>query len=370
MSVRCQTVINLIEKLAPKYMAEAGDPIGLQIGEPDQNIHKILVSLDLDNAVLKEAEEWGADLIVLHHTPFFKPLQNIRTDLASGNLMARIIRNNMALYTAHTNLDSARGGVNDVLAQLLGLTKVSLLSTSWKQKLCKLAVFVPESHSDIVREALTSVGAGWLGNYSDCTFKVKGTGTFRPLDGTNPFIGQTGQLAEVQEVRVETIISEELLEQAVQVMLKVHPYEEVAYDVYPLANLGESTGLGRIGYLPEPMTLKEFLTLVKEKLELRTLRFCGNPATKVAKVAVCGGAGASLLSVAVSAGADVFLTGDVKYHEAQDALAQNMTIVDPGHFATEYPVIPVLAEYLRGLLGGEKVEVKAATINTDPFRYW
>lgn len=234
----------------------------------------------------------------------------------------------------------------------------------------KLAVYVPESHSEEVREALSRAGAGWLGNYSDCTFMVKGIGTFRPLEGSNPFSGEPGNLSRVSEVRLETIIPEELQDKVIKAMLQAHPYEEVAYDLYPLINQGDTKGLGRVGYLPAAMTLGEFILLIRERLGLQALRYCGELERRVYKVALCGGSGASLLSEAVRTGADVFLTGDVKYHEAQEALTQNMAIVDAGHYATEYPVVPVVVEYLRSMLEIDKVEVKGSTINTDPFRYW
>jgi len=369
MPVRCQRVIQLMEKLAPHYIAEKGDPIGLQIGDPHQEVEKILVSLDLDEAVLAEAEEWGADLLILHHTPLWKPLHNIRTDSARGSMIARIIRNGMALYTAHTNLDSAQGGVNEILAQRLGLLDTAPIANSWEQKLFKLAVFVPESHCQVVREALAASGAGWIGNYSSCTFRVKGIGTFLPLEGADPFIGSQGKLEEVQEVRIETIAGEEILDKVVKAMLQAHPYEEVAYDLYPLHNKGERRGLGRVGYLAEATSLKDFLILVKEKLGLDLDKYCGRPEQRIKKVALCGGAGASLLPAAIHAGADVFLTGDIKYHEAQEAVSHNLALIDAGHFATEYPVVPVVAEYLQGELQEDKVQVKASSVNTDPFCY-
>jgi len=370
MSVCCHTIISLLERYAPKYIAEPGDPIGLQVGDPGQEIQKVYVTLDLNEAVLDEAEEWGADLLLVHHTPFYKPLPKIRTDLQKGRLIARIIRNNMALYAAHTNLDSADQGVNAVLAGMLGLSGVTPLADSWQQQLYKLVVFVPESHSEQVRQAITASGAGWIGNYSDCTFRVKGTGTFRPLEGTNPYIGQQGQVEAVPEERIETILPAENCEQVIKAMLKAHPYEEVAYDLYPLLNKGKINGLGRVGYLPQAITLAEFLGLVKTKLNLQVVKYCGDPASIIKKVALCGGAGASLLNEAVYAGADVYLTGDLKYHEAQEALLQNMAVVDAGHFATEYPVVARLADYLRHALQDQDVEIKASEINTDPFRYY
>lgn len=370
MSVRCHEVIGVLEEFAPRYIAEEGDPIGLQIGDPGREIKKIYVTLDLDGEVLTEAEEWGADMLVVHHTPFYRPLQKIRTDLADGDLIARIIRKEMALYAAHTNLDSAQNGVNSTLCSLLGLTEVTSLSTSWEQKLYKLVAFVPEYHREEVLAAITAAGAGWLGGYADCTFSTKGVGTFRPLEGTNPFLGELGKLAEVQEVRLETIVPEELINKVVKALLKAHPYEEVAYDLFPLVNKSNSYGLGRIGCLAEAITLESFILLVKEKLGSKTLKYSGSLEKKVKKVALCGGSGMSFFREVILAGADVYLTADIKYHEAQDALRKNIFLVDAGHFTTEHPIVSVVAEYLRTTLAVHGVEVKASKINTDPFRYY
>jgi dinuclear metal center YbgI/SA1388 family protein len=369
MVVRCQTVVQLIEKFAPKYLAEDWDNIGLQIGDPSQEVKKILVSLDLNMEVLNEALSLGADMLVVHHTPLFKPLKNLRTDLPLGRLIAKIVENRMSLYTAHTNLDSTWGGVNDVLAQKLKLRDVEVLSSGWQQKLFKLVVFVPVDYVEKVREAISSAGGGWIGNYSDCTFQLKGTGTFRPLSGTNPFIGEQGKLEYVEEVRLETIIPEEILSKVVKTMLKAHPYEEVAYDLYPLANQGKSAGLGRVGCLAAPLSLADFIDLVKASLSLSHVRYCGDLNKTIRKVALCGGSGASLIPQAVFAGAQVLLTGDIKYHEAQEAFSQDLALVDAGHFATEFPIVHVVAHFLCQQLAKEDVQVFVSRINTDPFRY-
>ncbi|MFZ5752777.1 MAG: Nif3-like dinuclear metal center hexameric protein [Bacillota bacterium] len=369
MVVRCQTVAQLIEKFAPKYLAEDWDNIGLQIGDPAQEVRKIFVSLDLNLEVLDEALSLGADMLVVHHTPLFKPLKNIRTDLPLGRLIARIVENRLVLYTAHTNLDSTWGGVNDVLAQKLKLQDVTILSSGWQQKLFKLVVFVPLDYVEKVREAISVAGGGWIGNYSDCTFQLKGTGTFRPLSGTNPFIGEQGKLEYVEEIRLETIVPEEILSKVVKAMLKAHPYEEVAYDIYPLANPGKQAGLGRVGYLAAPLSLADFIELVKESLGISHVRYCGDLHKTVRKIALCGGSGASFISQAVFAGVQVLLTGDIKYHEAQEALSQDLALVDGGHFATEQPVVDVLADFLRQQLAKEDVQVFVSRINTDPFRY-
>ncbi len=370
MVVRCQTIMNALEKMAPPYLAEEWDRIGLQIGSPAQPVNKLFLTLDLNMEVLEEALAAGTDMIIVHHTPFFNPLQEVRTDLPSGRLLTKIINNGLILYTAHTNMDAAENGINDVLARKLGLREIRPLCSTWKQKLYKIVVFVPGEYSSKVQEGMTLAGAGWIGNYSDCTFQVNGTGTFRPLNGTNPFIGSTGELAKVEEVRLETIATEEILPRVIHALKRVHPYEEVAYDIYPLINEGKQAGLGRVGFLQEAVSLAEFMQQVKDHLSITQLRYCGDNCRKVEKIAVCGGAGAALMPQAISAGAQVLVTADVKYHEAQNALAHNLAVIDAGHYATERLIIPVLREYLSREFLGEDVEIAFSQLNTDPFRFY
>ena len=367
MAVSCQTIVNLLEGYAPKKIAEEWDNVGLQIGSPSQSVSTVYLSLDLNEAVLDEAAALGAEMLVIHHTPFFKPLKNLRTDLPGGKLIQKIVQQGINLYTAHTNLDATVGGVNDVLASKLGLQQVELLTESWQEKLYKLVVFVPIEFTEKVRNAICQVGAGWIGNYSHCTFGIMGTGTFLPLEGTQPFIGHKGKLEKVDETRIETIIPESRLSRVVKAMLKAHPYEEVAYDLYPLANEGKKAGIGRIGYLSNTVRLKEFIDLVKEKLALSMVRYCGDLEKKVEKVALCGGSGASYISRAAFLGADVYLTADLKYHEAQDALARGLALVDAGHYGTEQPVIATVAAYLQQELIKNEVKVYVSQINSDPF---
>lgn len=370
MPVSCQTVISILEKFAPRQSAEEWDSgIGLQIGDPRQKIKSIFLSLDLDMRVLQEAKAAKAEMLVVHHTPFFKPLKNLRSDLPNGRLITEIIKNGMALYTLHTNLDAVSGGVNDVLAAKLKLQDVAILSPGSKQKLYKLVVYTPLEYNEQVRQALSKAGAGWIGNYSDCSFQVKGTGAFKPQEGTDPFIGTIGKLERVEEIRLETIVYEQKLSSVVKAMIKAHPYEEVAYDVYLLANEAVTAGLGRIGQLAEPVTLEKFITIVKENLAIDTLRYCGEKEKMIRKVAVCGGSGMYYWQQALFAGADVLLTADIKYHDAQDAIANGLALVDAGHFATEQPVMPVLADILENGLHRKDVVLTISKTCTDPFNY-
>ncbi len=347
MSVKCQAIINAMEQLAPSYLAEDWDNVGLLAGSPAQEVSKVLVALDLTSGVLEQAINERIQLIITHHPFIFKPLTRLRTDCVQGSLIARLIKADMALWTAHTNLDIAVGGVSDALAKKLNLSSIQTLMTSRQEKLVKLVVFVPQTHVEQVSQALFRAGAGYIGNYSHCSFQADGRGTFLPLAGTNPYIGQQGELEQVEECRVETILPERLSKAVVEVMKAAHPYEEVAFDLYPLLNPYKSCGLGRIGSIDQSLSLAAFANQVKHLLPVSHVRVVGAPQKRIKTVAVCGGSGAELISQAKAAGCDVLITGDVKYHEAQLALAEDIAVIDAGHFATEWPVIIPVAEYLQ-----------------------
>lgn len=347
MSIKCQVVMEAMDALAPRQLAEEWDNVGLLVGSPCDKLHNIVVALDVTPEVVDFALEREADMIIAHHPLIFKAIRNLRTDLPLGKLLQRLIKADIAVYAAHTNLDIADGGVNDVLAAALGLEHCEVLSVTNSEKLVKLVVFVPESHGEAVRLALTKAGAGHIGNYSHCSFQTTGLGTFLPLQGTAPFIGKAGQLETVAEVRLETIMPEKISRKVIKAMLKAHPYEEPAYDLYSVENTGKSFGLGRIGKLTRAVPLTEFSAKVKEVLKVKALNVVGSPDKLIRKVAVCGGSGASLLSKAVFAGADALVTGDVRYHDGQEALAFQIALIDGGHFATERLVVPCITQYLK-----------------------
>jgi dinuclear metal center YbgI/SA1388 family protein len=369
MSVRCQVIIDAMDKLAPKHLAEDWDNVGLLVGNPAQIINKILIVLDVTKAVVEQAIEDGVDLIIAHHPVIFKSITAIRTDLAQGQILSGLLKSNIGVYVAHTNLDVATGGVNDALAAILDLHDVKNLAIGSTEKLCKLVVFVPQTHEKIVEETIMRAGAGHIGNYSHCSFKTNGIGTFLPLEGSHPFIGNTDKLEHVQESRLETIMPEKISRSVIRAMLKVHPYEEVAYDIYPLMNHGEELGLGRIGKLVTPMLLADFASQVKVALGIQFVNVVGDNDRLVKKVAVCGGAGSSLLYKAAFAGADVLVTGDVKYHEGQEAVSIGMAMIDAGHFATEQPVLSQVEKYLNACATKDKwsVNIKADAKSKDIF---
>lgn len=370
MSVKCQVIIDAMEKLAPKTLAEDWDNVGLLIGSPAQTVHNVVITLDVTQDVVEQAIKDEADLIITHHPVIFKSISSIRTDLPHGKILSALLKANIAVYAAHTNLDIASGGVNDVLADRFQLCDVQPIGISSDEKLYKLVVFVPETHEKIVREAMMTAGAGHIGNYSHCSFAANGKSTFLPLDGSTPFIGDVGKLEYVEESRLETIMTEKISKSVIRAMLKVHPYEEVAYDVYQLINSGKKLGMGRIGKLAAPMLLADFVKEVKSILGIHSLPVVGDANQVIKKVAVCGGAGAGLLHKAAFAGADVLLTGDVKYHEGQEAAAIGMAVIDAGHFATEQPVLSYIAEYLNQCKAEARwlVNIKVDQVNRDVFQ--
>ena len=371
MPVANSEIVKIVEDFAPLRLAEDWDNSGWQLGDPRAQTGKVLLTLDMTEHIMEEAARAGAGLVISHHPMFFKGIKNIRMDRPEGSLIAGLLKNDIAVYAAHTNLDSAAGGVNNVLAEKLQLTGVDSLLPGASEKLYKLAVFVPISHIDQVRTAIAEAGAGWIGNYRDCAFQVKGVGIFRPLAGTSPFIGRTGELEKVEEFRLETIVPENRKKAVLAAMRKAHPYEEVAYDLYPLVNQTPGYGLGRVGSLPEEVTLSEFAKLVKEVLQIDTVRLGGVQGKTVRKVAVCGGAGASLWKQALSKGADVYVTGDIKYHEALDMTAAGLNFVDAGHFPTERIILPVLYNYLLQVCSENNfaVEILLSQKQKDVFVY-
>jgi len=365
-----QTVAQLMERLAPKHYAVEGDRIGLQVGTLQKEIRKVLVALDVTDAVVDEAIEAGADLIVAHHAVIYRPLAKIDTGTPAGRMYEKLIKNDIAVYIAHTNLDVADGGINDWMADMLGLIGRDCLEEVHTDKLSKLVVFVPEDHHERVLEALWQAGAGQIGHYGKCSFNIEGTGTFLPGEGTNPHIGKPGKLERTREIRVETVVPEQAQRKVVQAMLKAHPYEEVAYDLYPMDLKGRSFGLGRVGKLPSAMSLSDFAQQVKRAFDVPAARLVGDPARMVRKVAVLGGSGAKYVRHALFAGADVLVTGDIDYHTAHDALAAGIAIVDPGHNIEKLMKTRV-ADWLSANLAASKyvTDVAASAVDTEPFRF-
>ncbi|KKI88584.1 hypothetical protein WQ54_30795 [Bacillus sp. SA1-12] len=363
-------VIQLFEQFSPKAYAVEGDKIGLQIGTLNKQVHQVMITLDVMESVIDEAIENNVDLIIAHHPPIFRPIKKLSTDNTYGRMLEKCIKHDIAVYAAHTNLDVANGGVNDLLAEALELTDLEVLVPTYEDKLKKLVVFVPESHEKAMRDALGNAGAGHIGNYSHCAFSTSGEGSFLPLNGAEPFIGEKGQMEFVNEARIETIFPESIQKKVVQAMLKNHPYEEVAYDIYALDQPGTSLGLGRIGKLKKEITLQEFAEHVKTSLQVERVRMVGNPNSGVRKIAVLGGDGNKYIQQAKFKGADVYVTGDLYFHVAQDALMMDLNVIDPGHHVEKVMINGVSAK-LGDMCKEKKYEVQVfgSMVNTNPFRF-
>jgi dinuclear metal center YbgI/SA1388 family protein len=367
--IKCQVAMDALEKIAPRRLAEDWDNVGLMTGSPAQAVHKIFVCLDVTQAVVLRAVESGCDMIVSHHPLIFKPIKNLRSDLPQGKLLQSILENHLIVFSAHTNLDITDGGVNDVLAEKIGLTNLQPFVSTEEEELVKLVVFVPEEQADAVRFAIGDAGAGAIGGYSHCSFSARGEGMFLPGEGTHPFVGIPGKMEKVDEVKIETILPLRIKNKVVRAMLKAHPYEEVAYDIYPLKNTGKTMSLGRFGELVDPLEIEEFAALVKKSLPVDGVRFVRGGKKLIKKVALCSGSGAEFITKAAYMGADAYVTGDVKYHEAQKAEQLGMHLIDAGHFGTEMPVVQVLADLLRraAIEGKWKIEVLADEESQDVF---
>ena len=368
MALLLKHISEIVNQLAPKYLAQTQDNIGLQIGSPGAPIERVLVALDPAPAVIDEAIRVQAQLIITHHPLFYRPVFNVNYETPPGKLLKQIIGHNLNLFSAHTNWDAASSGANQHMAELLGLSDIQPLSYQSLTGEKKLVVFVPQSHAQAVFEAIMQAGAGVIGNYSHCSFWLSGSGTFRASVGASPSIGQVGQLERVQEVRIEVLLKENILPGVIQAMIKAHPYEEAAYDIYPLEQC--SPGFGRVGNIRE-CSLNELCGQLRQNLNLSGLRYAGDPNRRLTRIAVCTGSGGSMYEAAAASGAQVLVTGDVSYHQAQAALNLGLCVVDVGHFAPEKLSMSHMADLLRGKLAGftETVEVIEAESEDDLFLF-
>lgn len=363
-----QDVMQAMNQFAPPALALKGDSIGLQIGSPTQSIRRVWVALEATPEVIAAAATSEVDLIVTHHAILFRPLTQINPSHARDAAIARLLSSNIAVFAAHTNLDVAPGGVNDEMVNRLGLVDADILDVTHQEKLIKLVAYVPNTHADAVRSAITQAGAGAIGNYSDCAFSTDGIGTFRPGSKTTPFIGRRGELEHVDETRLETVVMESHLPVVLQAMHASHPYEEVAYDLILLQQPGTQFGIGRIGQLPEPMSLAAFADKVKETFQMTGIRYAGDDRATVHRVAVLSGSGSKWIAKSLEKGADVLVTSDVGHHDAAEAWQDGLAVIDATHAAIEQPVCDVVVKHLRDELGTD-IEIARAPINVDPFRW-
>lgn len=368
-TARLAELVGLLNSLYAPSLAEDWDNVGLQIGDPAAEVERILVCLDAEETAIAEAQECNAQLVISHHPLIFRPLKRLTPNDEVGRVLFRAIRHQIAVYSAHTNLDRAADGLNDWLAARIGVGNCQPLEKIQPGGFYKLVVFVPRGHETELMDALFAAGAGHIGEYDRVSFRSEGTGSFRGSEKTIPFIGRPGEVEEADEFRLETIVPGGRLSKVLARMLKSHPYEEVAYDLIPLANTRSDIGLGRIGRLAVETSLQQFADQVREKLQVSSVRLVGDPGRKINKIAVCGGSGSSLLSEALRQGADCLVTGDIKYHDAQRARAEGLALIDAGHFGTEQFMVTELSTRLRKLLAERQlpIEVIEMTAEQDPF---
>lgn len=365
MAVACGQVIDLLEEMAPSQLQADWDNSGLQAGSRQWPADNILLALDITPDVMEYAVVNGFGFIFSHHPLIFKKLSRVDASVPMGKIISKSLQDQITIYAMHTNLDMAKGGVSDVLARLLNLEQVEILARQ-QGDYYKLAVFVPETHMEQVRKALGDAGAGAIGKYSHCSFASPGRGCFLPGQGAEPWLGRQGKFEEVDEYKLETLVESYRLGEVLAAMRSVHPYEEIAYDLLPMANEG-AHGLGRVGILPVPVTLAAFADLVGIRLGCSALKVSGDDSRMVQKVAVCGGSGGNLAVLARRKGADVLVTGDIDYHDALEAKQLGLALIDPGHYCSEYPILNAVENYLKQNLGNEANIVRFPG-STDPLR--
>ncbi len=367
MSLNISDVIKKLEVLFPKHLAYDKDPIGLHIGNVNCPLTKVLVTLDVTKAVVEEAIEKGANLIVAHHPFIYRPLASVNTNTPKGKIVELCLKHDICVYAMHTNFDIAKNGMNDCLAQALGLINIKPLIPTKREEYSKIAIYVPTSHVEVVRNTMGEVGIGQIGAYSHCTFTTTGIGSFKPLEGSQPFIGTTGAIEFVEEMKVEGVIPTALISQAIAKFKAVHPYEEMAYDVYALnVTMPDAEyGLGRIGQVEQPVVASEYIKQVKQALNVSHARFVGNLDKKIKTVAIIGGSGSSYMGPIKAKKADLFITGDVGFHDAQDAQDMGLNVLDVGHHA-ECIMKQHVASILNELMGEIAL---ASEISTEPFQF-
>lgn len=360
-----KNIVSHLEQMAPLAYQESYDNAGLITGKSHQEVKKVLVSLDCTEEVVEEAIQTGCQLIVAHHPIVFKGLKKITGSNYVERTVLKAIKNDIALYAIHTNLDAVHTGVNRKIGERLGLKNLQILQPR-TDTLGKLVTFVPFEYAEKVLDALAEAGAGNIGNYKKCSFQLAGTGTFMPNEQANPFIGKQGELETVQEKRLEVILPLHLKGKVMAALRASHPYEEVAYYFNVLENENQEVGFGMVGELDEPMPTDEFFAYLKNRMALNVIRATKKVKNTIQKVAVCGGTGSFLLKKAINAKADIFISADFKYHEFFDA-EHDIIIADIGHYESERFTIDLLVDWLKRF--DATLDVIATSVVTNPIHY-
>lgn len=363
--MKIRDVISYLNQLAPPSLQESYDNAGLIVGDASADCNGVMTCLDSTEEVIDEAIEKGCNLVVAHHPIVFSGLKSITGKNYIERTIIKAIKNDIAIFAIHTNLDNVKHGVNGVWANALELKNQKILAPK-SGLLSKLIIYVPEVDKEKVMKALFEVGAGEIAEYSECSFSSKGLGTFLPSEKANPYVGEKGQRAVEHEERLEVIVPNYLINQSVSVARSAHPYEEMAYDVVPLNNVHQEIGSGMIGELPEELDAMEWLAKMKDIMGAGVVRYTDITKKKIRKIAICGGSGSFLLNTAIRQGADVFVTADFKYHQFFDA-DKRIIIADIGHYESEHLTINYLAEKVKEKF--TTFAVLLTEVDTNPINY-
>jgi dinuclear metal center YbgI/SA1388 family protein len=357
-------LINLLEELAPPVYSLDWDNSGLQVGTLNKDIDKIAIALTPTKKIIEEAVENDCQLLITHHPLLFKAVKSINIDQPLGKSLQLALKNDLTIYTMHTNFDSSEKGLNYQIAQDLGLDNINVLSVTSNIELLKLVTFVPEEYTLKVINELSEAGAGNIGKLSHSSYIMAGISTFVNEDNGIEDLEITNK---EPEDRLEIIVPKTKLEKVINILREVHPYTDIIYDIYKLEDKSHSIGIGTIGEFYTPFSLTEVINMVKRILRVKNLTYVGSPNKQVAKVAICTGSGASFMELAKKKGADLYITGDIKYHTAIDAQELDLALIDAGHYATEIIAVPFLAKYIKKHLADapEIVELE----EDDPFSY-
>lgn len=365
MKVKIKDILNALEATAPLNFQETYDNSGLLIGSADNDVDKVLVCFDLTHTVVQEAIAKRCLLIISHHPIIFNPLKRIQGVNDKEKAIIAAIKNDIAVYAAHTNLDNAAGGVNALFAEKIGLVKTKALKPV-KGSLRKLVTFCPLAHSGDVRTAICEAGAGHIGDYDFCTYNIEGKGSFRASEKANPFVGQKKELHFEEEIRIETIYPTYMEKKILEAMFKAHPYEEVAYDIYPLENEDSLAGAGIIGFLKKPTNPIDFLNNIKETFNATCLKYSAINKKNIEKVALCGGSGSFLTGEAVKQKADIFISAEFKHNHFIEAV-DNIIIADIGHYESEYFAKELICKIITKKFSNFAVEISKK--DTNPVKY-
>ncbi len=363
--MKIKEIVSALERFAPLPLQDGFDNAGLQIGLTDAEATGALLCLDVTESVIDEAVAMGYNLIISHHPLIFKGYKSITGKDYVERCILKAIKNDIVIYSAHTNLDNAPGGVNFKIAEKIGLKNVRVLEPK-ENNLVKLVTFVPAAQADAVRNALFSMGCGHIGNYDSCSYNLEGEGTFRAQEGSNPFCGNIGELHHEKEIRIETILPAYKKGEAIRTLLAVHPYEEPAFDIYPLQNAWQQAGAGIIGELAVPETELEFLKRIKKTFEVGCVKHNKLSGREIQTVALFGGAGAFLLPLAISNRADIFITGEIRYHD-YFGHESDILMAEIGHYESEQYTKEIFYSIIRDLF--PNFALQFSKVNTNPIKY-